>query len=181
MLPRSKFKIKEADTVTRNLNIVAAFLLAAAVFLAAGGIAEAKNSNVTFVIDYNLFAYLTPNKEVNHGIVNREMDVAPFVENGRIYIPVRYLAEGMGASEKDVVWDEATKTVTISLEGTTVKLQMGSNILYVNGEPQEMDVTPVIRDGRVFLPARFVAEAFGYEVTYRGGADKGVYFHYKKE
>ncbi len=29
-----------------------------------------------------------------------------------------------------------------------------------------MDVTPIIRDGRTYLPARYVAECFGYQVTW---------------
>ncbi|HHW42522.1 MAG TPA: metallophosphoesterase [Desulfotomaculum sp.] len=32
-----------------------------------------------------------------------------------------------------------------------------------------MDVAPVIREGRTYLPARFVAEAFSYEVGWDGG------------
>lgn len=39
-----------------------------------------------------------------------EMDAAPFVENGRTYVPVRILAENLSA---DVQWDESTQTVYI--------------------------------------------------------------------
>lgn len=39
-----------------------------------------------------------------------EMDAAPFVENGRTYVPVRILAENLSA---DVQWDEGTQTVYI--------------------------------------------------------------------
>ncbi|OIQ11568.1 copper amine oxidase N-terminal domain-containing protein [Neomoorella thermoacetica] len=151
--------------MTRKINLLIAFLLALTLALTAGGVAEAKNLNVDFTIGYNVFGYVTP--ENTRKAVNCKMDVTPFIENGRTYVPVRYLAYGLGVAEKDVNWDEASQTVTLSMEGTTVKLQVGSKTIYVNGKPQEMDVTPLLRNGRVFLPARFVAEAFGYKVFYR--------------
>ncbi|BCV20390.1 copper amine oxidase N-terminal domain-containing protein [Moorella sp. Hama-1] len=151
--------------MTRKINLLIAFLLAVTLALAAGGVAEAKNLSATFVVDYNVFAYITP--EDTRKAVNCKMDVTPFIENNRAYVPVRYLAYGLGVAEKDVNWDEASQTVTLSMEGTKVKLEVGSKTIYVNGKPQEMDVAPLLRDDRVFLPARFVAEAFGYEVGYR--------------
>ncbi|OIQ53430.1 copper amine oxidase N-terminal domain-containing protein [Neomoorella thermoacetica] len=145
--------------MTRRLNFIAAFLLAVTLALTAGGVAEAKNPSAFFVVGLKSYAF-----DDNGVPSNNEMDVAPFIENGRAYVPVRYLAYGLGVAEKDVNWDEASQTVTLSMEGTTVKLQVGSKTFYVNGKPQEMDVTPLLRDGRVFLPARFVAEAFGFDV-----------------
>ena len=127
------------------------------------GIAEAKNNRINFMVGNPGYEFLTPEGK---NVIQR-MDVAPFIENGRTYIPVRYLAYAMGVNEKDVIWDEATQTVTLSMEGTTVKLQVGNKVIYVNGQPREMDVVPLIRNERVFLPARFVAEAFGYNVGWR--------------
>ncbi|WP_338826078.1 hypothetical protein MTBGP_03400 [Moorella thermoacetica] len=152
--------------MTRKLNFIAAFLLAVTLALAAGGVAEAKSADAEFPVGYNFFSYAYYVGS-DYKVVNSKMDVSSFIENSRAYVPVRYLAYALGVAEKDVNWDEASQTVTLSMEGTTVKLQVGSKTLYVNGKPQEMDVTPLLRDGRVFLPARFVAEAFGYEVFYR--------------
>ncbi|KYH30491.1 copper amine oxidase N-terminal domain-containing protein [Neomoorella mulderi] len=151
--------------MTRKINLLIAFLLAVTLALAAGGVAEAKNVDAQFYVGYDFYSYTTY-LSPDYKIVNSKMDVKTFTENGRAYVPVRYLAYGLGVAEKDVNWDEASQTVTLSMEGTTVKLQVGSKTLYINGNPQEMDVTPLMRDDRVFLPARFVAEAFGYEVYY---------------
>lgn len=41
----------------------------------------------------------------------KEMDIAPFVENGRTLVPVRFISEAFGC---DVVWDGATNTVNIT-------------------------------------------------------------------
>jgi Exopolysaccharide biosynthesis protein related to N-acetylglucosamine-1-phosphodiester alpha-N-acetylglucosaminidase len=94
----------------------------------------------------------------------REMDAAPFVENGRIFVPVRYLAYALGVAEDDIVWVGETGTVSLKLGGTLVQMNVGSKTLYVGGQPREMDVAPLVRDGRTYLPARRIAEAFGYEV-----------------
>ena len=40
-----------------------------------------------------------------------EMDVAPFIENGNVYIPLRFAVEGLGVQ---VDWDGANKTVLIT-------------------------------------------------------------------
>lgn len=40
------------------------------------------------------------------------LDTAPFIENNRTYVPVRFIAEALGAT---VDWDQTTQTVTITL------------------------------------------------------------------
>ncbi len=95
-----------------------------------------------------------------------ELDVAPFIAGGRTYVPVRYLAYALGVPEQGVSWDGKTSTVTLTLGSTTVKLTVGEKVLQLNGTARAMDVAPVIVNGRVFLPARFVAEAFGYQVQW---------------
>ncbi|ACX51929.1 copper amine oxidase domain protein [Ammonifex degensii KC4] len=95
------------------------------------------------------------------------MDVAPFVENDRTYVPVRFLAYALGVPESGVEWDPAARKVTLTKDGTTVALVVGRPTVWVNGRARAMDVAPlVIPPGRTVLPARFVAEAFGYTVVW---------------
>lgn len=151
--------------MTRRLNFIAAFLLAVTLALAVGSVAEAKNFSAQFCVGLKSYFFV----DANHNMVvrNNGMDVAPFIENDRTYVPVRYLAYALGVADKDVAWDDKTKTVTLSMDGTTLELKVGDKTLYVNGKPQVMDVAPLLRDGRVFLPARFVAEAFGFDVSWQ--------------
>jgi len=39
-----------------------------------------------------------------------EIDTAPIIDHGRTMVPVRFISEALGA---EVVWDDATKTVTV--------------------------------------------------------------------
>ncbi|MCL6638681.1 MAG: beta-propeller domain-containing protein [Firmicutes bacterium] len=93
-----------------------------------------------------------------------EMDVEPFTESGRVYVPVRFLAPALGVPGGGVVWSPSSRTVTLEKDGDTVTVAVGDKTMYKNGAPLEMDVAPMLRDSRTFIPARFLAEAFGCEV-----------------
>ncbi|NLB53924.1 MAG: copper amine oxidase N-terminal domain-containing protein [Syntrophomonadaceae bacterium] len=95
---------------------------------------------------------------------SESMDVAPFIKDDRSFVPVRYLAENMlGAT---VVWNEAAQQVILKNGGVEVVLTIGSKTYTVNGVEKTADVAPVIVDSRTFLPARYVAEAFGAAVVW---------------
>lgn len=98
------------------------------------------------------------------------MDAAPFIDasSSRTYVPVRFLAQALGAS---VDWNAQSKTVTLTDGGTTEAMVIGSTGLTVNGQAQTMDTAPhIVPPGRTVLPARWVAEAFGYTVTWDASA-----------
>ncbi len=105
-----------------------------------------------------------------------EMDAAPFIENGRTFVPVRFLAYAIGVPENGVSWDGAGQTVRLENRGVAVTLRVRERVLRRNGSPVQMDVASVLRQNRVFLPARFVAEAFGCSVAW-DGATKAVYVY----
>ncbi len=102
----------------------------------------------------------------------RPMDVAPFIDaNGRTMVPVRYLAYTLGISDDGIRWDPQSQKVNLARDGVTVSLRVGENGLTRNGNlAGYMDTSPVIKDDRVFLPARYLAEAFGHAVIWDGAA-----------
>ncbi len=91
------------------------------------------------------------------------MDVPPFIANGRLLVLVRYLANALGARTD---WDANTQTVAVNTSVYNIQIAIGSTTLTVNGQTQAMDQAPVIKDGRTYLPARYVAEALGYDVSW---------------
>lgn len=94
------------------------------------------------------------------------MDAAPFLENGRAYVPVRYLAEALGVPGDRVVWSQSARAATIFFGDVNVTFALGGNIAYVNEKPLKMDVVPVLRESRMYLPARYLAEAAGCRVDW---------------
>jgi len=103
------------------------------------------------------------------------IDAPPFISKGRTLVPVRFLADAVGAQAS---WDPTTKKVTINRTAvgySVAELTIGSTdmISYSgNGNtcaiPQTtiMDVAPVIVSNRTYLPARYVAESFGFNVSW---------------
>lgn len=96
----------------------------------------------------------------------KAMDAAPFIDNGRTYVPVRYLAYALDVPGDGVSWDEKSSAVKLSKDGVTVTLVIGEETGYINDQPRSIGVAPLLREGRTYLPARFVAEAFGYQVDW---------------
>jgi hypothetical protein len=102
-------------------------------------------------------------------------DTAPFIEGGRVFVPVRYLGDALGAN---VGWSPDNKTVGLTKNTPPavvfgVELVIGIKTITYQGSglPQQgdsiaMDVAPLVRNGRTYLPARYVAEAFGRTVTW---------------
>lgn len=98
--------------------------------------------------------------------VEKTADVAPYIKDGRTFLPVRYVAEALGVSSDNILWDAATKTVTLFKGDRVVKLKIGSKVLYVNGTAITMDVAPEIKNGRTMLPIRWVGTALGVTVEW---------------
>ena len=62
--------------------------------------------------------------------------------------------------------NEAARTVTLTGSNTVVKLTVGSNIITTSTDTIKADVPVIVRDNRTYLPARFVANAFGADVAW---------------
>lgn len=116
----------------------------------------------------NVFAIRHKEKDIplNGIIVNDHIvysDVYPYIKNNRTYVPIRFIAEELGY---DVKWDGYNRKVTMTNDGTTVELTIGSNKMMVNGKTVLLDAPAEIRDDRTFVPLRAIAEAFGEKVDY---------------
>ena len=94
-------------------------------------------------------------------------DAAPFISNGRTLVPVRYLAEALGAQTN---WDATTQKITITKGSTTIELTINSATITTNGKAGKLDAAPLLVNGRTYLPARYIAEALGYTVEWNATA-----------
>jgi hypothetical protein len=103
-----------------------------------------------------------------------ELDEAPFTENGRTLVPFRFIGEALKA---EILWDSNLKKASYILDGNRVDVILGSNTAYVNDEPVTLDVPPMIKNGRTFVPIRFVTEALGASVIWEANTKK-IYITY---
>lgn len=102
-------------------------------------------------------------------------DSKPFISGGRTLVPMRAIFEALGAK---VEWDNASRTAVASKDGVTVRVKINSTegIVEKNGaqEIKRLDTGAMIKDGRTFVPLRFVGEAFGNRVDYEKVAKVGL-------
>jgi len=84
-----------------------------------------------------------------------------YIKNGRTFLAIRDIATGLGIDPMNVLWDAASSKVTLIKGTKIVQVQIGSNVMNVNGVAVAMDVAPEISNGRSMLPAAFIAQAFG--------------------
>ena len=90
-------------------------------------------------------------------------DQSPLVENGRTLVPIRAIAEMMGAK---VEWQPEEQLIVIILGDKLVLLKIDTAFMLtgnsVNGENDQtiqLDAVPKIYNGRTLLPVRAVVEA----------------------
>lgn len=107
------------------------------------------------------------------GDEEKTMDAAPFVEAGRTYMPLRYVAEAVGVKGDNIIWDQANQTATFIKDGRVAQVKVGSKTLLLNGASITMDAAAQVKDGRTYIPVRFVAQALGASVDYNA-ADNTV-------
>ena len=87
----------------------------------------------------------------------------PYIKHDRTLVPMRAIFEALGA---EVSWDDATKTAIGVKDGIEVKITIGENVLYKNGEVIELDCAAEITNDRTMVPVRAIGEAFGCTVTW---------------
>lgn len=116
-----------------------------------------KNATIHFNENNNEIKVTLHGKKINFA------DQLPIVEDGRTLVPLRAIFEALGAT---VAWNGDTETIVAVKSDLTVKLTIGSNEMYVWDDVKFLDVPAKIINGRTMVPARAIAEAFGYDVSW---------------
>jgi len=95
------------------------------------------------------------------------MDVLPIIQDGRTLLPIRFIAEALGA---DVDWIPATAntpmTIHITRDGQTLSFAIGE--ITPQLAALGMDVPAQLINDRTMVPLRFIAEFFGAVVDWDG-------------
>lgn len=92
-----------------------------------------------------------------------ELDQAPIIENRRALVPMRAIFEALGAK---VEWNAEAMTATGEKDGTEISITAGSYKMWIDGEEKALDCPAEIVNGRMLVPARAIAEAFGASVSW---------------
>jgi len=94
------------------------------------------------------------------------LDPAPFYSEGNLMVPVRPIAEQLGATV-DVRADLLGKrTIILVKGGRRVELAIGSKTMIVSGTETRLPAAPLVRSGSAMVPLRAVVEALGESVAW---------------
>lgn len=87
-----------------------------------------------------------------------QFEQAAILENGHTYIPVDGYFEALGIQ---TVIDANSKTISGKKNSTTFSMTLNDKNAYKNGNPVTLECPPIMIDGKVMAPLRFVAENAG--------------------
>ena len=85
------------------------------------------------------------------------------------YLPIRELGEKLGFK---IDYDKKPKTSIVSNNNITLKVSPNTNnaIIVKNGKENSVDIDgnmqPIILDGTIYVPLRFISNSFGYHTEY---------------
>ena len=90
-------------------------------------------------------------------------DVSPYAKNNTTLVPVRAICNAIGID--NILWDNDSKSVTV--KGTSyIQFTVGQSYAYKDGKRYSLSVPTEIKNGRTMIPLRFLAEAFGADVSW---------------
>lgn len=90
------------------------------------------------------------------------LDVPAYISAaGYTMLPVRAVATALGINNNNVLWNQASRTVTILYGQRIITMVAGQKVVTVNGNTIPASATVQIKDGRTFLPMRDLATALG--------------------
>ncbi len=90
-------------------------------------------------------------------------NVNPAIIDGRVLVPLRAIAENLGAT---VDWIPSDKLIRIKLYDKVVELVLDSKTALKNGQKINLDVPAKVISGRTLVPVRFISESFSKTVEW---------------
>ncbi|MFC4777252.1 copper amine oxidase N-terminal domain-containing protein [Paenibacillus sp. GCM10023252] len=117
----------------------------------AGAAASVVPSSKEIKITYNGYAFIP--------------ETAPFNVNGTVYLPVRDVSVLLGAR---VTWNNQLRRVTIQYPEKLITLVPGATEATMNGKKSKLTAPVLIKQGRTYIPLRFLSEALGANIAWNG-------------
>lgn len=92
-----------------------------------------------------------------------KFDSDPIIDNHTNLVPLRELAEQMGAQ---VRWNKAAGAIGVQREGYKMTLTIGSKTVFYNGKAETIAAAPRIINGVTYVPVQVFARGLGASLSY---------------
>lgn len=87
----------------------------------------------------------------------------PVIVNDRTLVPMEDTFKALGIA---YALDEASNTIMTMKDGKAAVMQVDNTIFGLDNGQTTLDVAPQVVEGKVMIPVRAVAEAYGYKVDW---------------
>lgn len=95
-----------------------------------------------------------------------ELTPSPYLENGSVMVPLRSMAEALGA---DIRWDSQARAAIFYWEEAAISFSVGTSTVAVNGEEIALEKPVSLLEGRTFVPLTALGEALEVEMDWNSG------------
>lgn len=119
---------------------------------------DKEKTEITFDINNNYF--IKNNQQVN-------MSNKVFISDGELYAPVRALANALSIPDSNIKYEEGI--VSIIKRDTLVEFMVGTKAIRIQDNFFDIPNEPKMIDGVVYIPAKYLAYALGYETKIEEG------------
>lgn len=122
---------------------------------------------LTIFNNVNVFAQTADIKvSIDQNLVNFK-DVKPYIQDNRVWVPVRVVSEYLGATVTFDPYHLNEQTILIEKGERHAIIHIGTRMLFTNDDfPIDMGVCPIIVNNRTMVPIRFISEALLYDVKW---------------
>ncbi|WP_438446616.1 stalk domain-containing protein [Gorillibacterium sp. sgz5001074] len=104
--------------------------------------------------------------QINDELI-RFPDAQPFIDQNKLtQVPVRFVLEELGYK---IQWSEENGRIRVHMlnsDGTHIEMVTGQQDVEVDGKKVELASAPILQEGRVYIPLRFISEASGIRVQW---------------
>ena len=116
-------------------------------------------------VDATNSQYLGDNSPVIVYIDNKKADFTGYIEGYTLMLPARNVINALNGTMTYVQNPDNTFIITGTIGSNTIALEQNSTTATVNGNPQTLDVPVTNVDGTLYVPARFMVESAGKNIT----------------
>lgn len=99
--------------------------------------------------------------------IEATLEAAPYIFEGRTVVPLRFIAEALGAT---ITWNAETRKVTLKTAADQIELVIDQKEAIVNGKASVLDAPATIKGGVTMVPVRFVSENLRMNVFFSDGS-----------
>lgn len=99
--------------------------------------------------------------KVNVNGTNVNFDAQPYIENGHVFIPIRFVSEALNCDSVD--WNPETMRATVKAGSKNIVVRVGSDTAVIDEKTVKLDAPVQFYNSRTFVPIRFFSETIGVD------------------